>query len=102
MKEQYELPEPIEPETKFYETKQRPDATTDASLRPGDLQPYIQSCNDRRPVAMAQTRPTRDLRHCTGVGGAGGAGVLITGNVLIDRWHLERGGNIAIEGPPGQ
>ena len=30
--------------------------------------------------------------------GAGGAGLLITGNVLIDRWHLERGGNLAIEG----
>lgn len=31
--------------------------------------------------------------------GAGGAGLLITGNVQIDRWHLERAGNIAIEGP---
>ncbi|MFT3818072.1 MAG: NADH:flavin oxidoreductase/NADH oxidase family protein [Rubrivivax sp.] len=30
--------------------------------------------------------------------GAGGAGLLITGNFLIDRWHLERGGNLAIEG----
>ena len=30
--------------------------------------------------------------------GAGGAALLITGNVLIDRWHLERGGNLAIEG----
>nr|HMQ57859.1 NADH:flavin oxidoreductase [Rhizobiaceae bacterium] len=25
-------------------------------------------------------------------------GLLITGNVLVDRWHLERGGNLAIEG----
>ena len=31
--------------------------------------------------------------------GEGGAGLLITGNVLVDRWHLERGGNLAIEGP---
>ncbi len=31
--------------------------------------------------------------------GAGGAGLLITGNILVDRWHLERGGNLAIEGP---
>lgn len=31
--------------------------------------------------------------------GAGGAGLLVTGNVQIDRWHLERAGNIAIEGP---
>lgn len=30
--------------------------------------------------------------------GEGGAGLLITGNVLVDRWHLERGGNLAIEG----
>lgn len=30
--------------------------------------------------------------------GEGGAGMLITGNVLIDRYHLERGGNLAIEG----
>ncbi len=28
--------------------------------------------------------------------GEGGAGVLITGNVLVDRWHLERPGNLAI------
>lgn len=30
--------------------------------------------------------------------GAGGAGLLITGNVIVDRWHLERGGNLAIDG----
>lgn len=30
--------------------------------------------------------------------GEGGAGLLVTGNVLVDRWHLERGGNLAIEG----
>lgn len=30
--------------------------------------------------------------------GRGGAGLLITGNVLVDRWHLERGGNLAIFG----
>ena len=30
--------------------------------------------------------------------GEGGAGLLITGNFLVDRWHLERGGNLAIEG----
>ncbi len=31
--------------------------------------------------------------------GEGGAGLLITGNFVVDRWHLERGGNLAIEGP---
>ena len=30
--------------------------------------------------------------------GEGGSALLITGNVLVDRWHLERGGNLAIEG----
>ena len=30
--------------------------------------------------------------------GRGGAGLLISGNVLVDRWHLERGGNLAIVG----
>ena len=34
--------------------------------------------------------------------GAGGAGLLITGNVQIDRWHLERASNIAIEGRQGK
>ena len=29
----------------------------------------------------------------------GGAGLLITGNVQVSRTHLERPGNIAIEGP---
>jgi len=33
--------------------------------------------------------------------GEGGAALLITGNVLIDRWHLERGGNLAIDGEQG-
>ena len=33
--------------------------------------------------------------------GESGAGLHITGNVLVDRWHLERGGNIAIDGPQG-
>lgn len=31
--------------------------------------------------------------------GEGGAGLLVTGNVLVDRWHLERPGNLAIAEP---
>lgn len=31
--------------------------------------------------------------------GDGGAGLLVAGYVHIDRWHLGRGGNVAIEGP---
>lgn len=30
--------------------------------------------------------------------GLGGAGLLVTGNFVVDRWHLERGGNLAIDG----
>lgn len=30
--------------------------------------------------------------------GRGGAGLLVSGNVLVDRWNLERGGNLAIVG----
>lgn len=30
----------------------------------------------------------------------GGSGLLITGNVQVDRHHLERAGNVIIEGPP--
>ncbi len=31
--------------------------------------------------------------------GESGAGLNILGNVHVDRWHLERGGNVAIDGP---
>lgn len=34
--------------------------------------------------------------------GEGGVGMMITGNVLVDRWHLERGGNLAISGQQDQ
>jgi len=29
----------------------------------------------------------------------GGAGLLITGNIMVDRRYLERPGNVAIDGP---
>lgn len=32
----------------------------------------------------------------------GGAGLLITGNVMVDRRYLERPGNVVIDGPPSQ
>jgi 2,4-dienoyl-CoA reductase-like NADH-dependent reductase (Old Yellow Enzyme family) len=32
----------------------------------------------------------------------GGAGLLLTGNVQIDRRHIERPGNVVIEGPPNK
>lgn len=31
----------------------------------------------------------------------GGAGLLLTGNIQVDRWHLERPGNVAIDGNDG-
>ena len=34
--------------------------------------------------------------------GEGGVGMMVTGNVLVDRWHLERGGNLAVSGPQSE
>ncbi len=50
-------------------------------------------------LADARNRATR--RHVTLYRrwAAGGAGLLLTGNVQVDRRYLERAGNIAIEGP---
>ncbi|MEO1241002.1 MAG: NADH:flavin oxidoreductase/NADH oxidase family protein [Pseudomonadota bacterium] len=50
-------------------------------------------------LADAQNRATE--RHVTIYRrwAEGGAGVLITGNVMVDRRYLERPGNVAIDGP---
>jgi 2,4-dienoyl-CoA reductase-like NADH-dependent reductase (Old Yellow Enzyme family) len=44
---------------------------------------------------MAHERHARLYRRWA----AGGAGLLITGNVMVDRHHLERPGNVVIDGP---
>jgi len=46
--------------------------------------------------------PTPELQRLYEVWGEGGAGLLITGNVMIDRDHLERPGNVVLEGRPDE
>jgi 2,4-dienoyl-CoA reductase-like NADH-dependent reductase (Old Yellow Enzyme family) len=44
--------------------------------------------------------PTPELERLYGMWSDGGAGLLLTGNVIIDRDHLERPGNVVIEREP--
>jgi 2,4-dienoyl-CoA reductase-like NADH-dependent reductase (Old Yellow Enzyme family) len=46
--------------------------------------------------------PTADLGRLYGVWSDGGAGMLLSGNILIDRDHLERPGNVVIDRPPDE
>lgn len=50
-------------------------------------------------VADARNRATSRHQTLYERWGKGGTGLLITGNVMVDRWHLERPGNIVIDGP---
>ena len=50
-------------------------------------------------LADPQGRATPDFERLYGLWSDGGAGLLITGNVQIDRDHLERPGNVIIQGP---
>ncbi|VAW04537.1 2,4-dienoyl-CoA reductase [NADPH] [hydrothermal vent metagenome] len=43
--------------------------------------------------------PTSRLERLYGIWSDGGAGMLLSGNILIDRDHLERPGNILIDRP---
>jgi 2,4-dienoyl-CoA reductase-like NADH-dependent reductase (Old Yellow Enzyme family) len=52
-------------------------------------------------LATAQGVPTAELERLYGLWSDGGAGVLLTGNIQIDRDHLERPGNVIIDGEPG-
>src|SRR5215203_2718945 len=51
-------------------------------------------------LADAKGRPSEALITLFRTWGQGGAGLLITGNVLIDHHHLERAGNVLIDAPP--
>lgn len=51
-------------------------------------------------LATADGLPTPELVRLYSLWAAGGAGMLLTGNVQIDRDHLERPGNVVIDGPP--
>ncbi len=51
-------------------------------------------------LASPEGLPTPELERLYGVWANCGAGLLITGNVQIDRDHLERPGNVVIDGVP--
>jgi 2,4-dienoyl-CoA reductase-like NADH-dependent reductase (Old Yellow Enzyme family) len=51
-------------------------------------------------LATADGRPTAELDTLYRLWSAGGAAMLLTGNVVIDRHHKERPGNVVIDGPP--
>ncbi len=51
-------------------------------------------------LADARGVPTKALERLYGLWSDGGAGTLITGNIIIDRDHLERPGNVIIHGEP--
>ncbi len=51
-------------------------------------------------LADAAGRPTERHQRLYDAWGRGGAGLLITGNVVIDRQHLERPGNVVIDAEP--
>ncbi|MDE2579941.1 MAG: NADH:flavin oxidoreductase/NADH oxidase family protein [Hyphomicrobiales bacterium] len=53
-------------------------------------------------LATIDGRPTPELIRLYDLWARGGAGLLITGNVQIDRTHLERPGNVIIDGPPDE
>ncbi|MEO9635644.1 MAG: NADH:flavin oxidoreductase/NADH oxidase family protein [Parasphingorhabdus sp.] len=43
--------------------------------------------------------PTQELERLYGLWSDGGAGMLLSGNIQVDRDHLERPGNVVIDGP---
>ncbi|RMA82577.1 NADH:flavin oxidoreductase/NADH oxidase family protein [Umboniibacter marinipuniceus] len=47
-------------------------------------------------------RPTEALTNLYRVWSEGGSGLLLSGNIQIDSQHLERPGNVIIEGPPSE
>jgi len=53
-------------------------------------------------LADPQGRATAELERLYGLWADGGSGLLITGNVQIDRDHLERPGNVIIQGPQNE
>ncbi|HWV59214.1 MAG TPA: NADH:flavin oxidoreductase/NADH oxidase family protein [Sphingopyxis sp.] len=51
-------------------------------------------------MATPDGRPAPELDRLYGLWSDGGAGLLIGGNLVIDRDHLERPGNVVIDGTP--
>lgn len=51
-------------------------------------------------LADEYCRPTPELARLYGIWSDGGAGVLLSGNIQVDKSHLERPGNVVIDSPP--
>jgi len=51
-------------------------------------------------LATSRGVPTPELERLYALWSDGGAGILLTGNIQVDRLHLERPGNVIIEGEP--
>ncbi len=51
-------------------------------------------------LATPDGRPTPELERLYGIWSDGGAGMLLTGNIIIDKDHLERPGNVVIDRAP--
>ena len=51
-------------------------------------------------LATADGRPTPELERLYGLWSDGGAGMLLSGNIQIDRDHLERPGNVVVDRAP--
>ncbi len=74
-------------------------------------QPLILPCGATLPNRLAKAamtegladtggRPTAELERLYGIWSDGGAGMLLSGNIQIDRDHLERPGNVIIDRAP--
>ena len=53
-------------------------------------------------LATAEGIPTAELARLYGLWSDGGAGMLLSGNIIIDKDHLERPGNVVIDRPPSR
>jgi 2,4-dienoyl-CoA reductase-like NADH-dependent reductase (Old Yellow Enzyme family) len=53
-------------------------------------------------LATPRGAPTPELERLYSLWSDGGASVLISGNIQVDRDHLERPGNVIIDGEPGR
>lgn len=92
-----------------------PDVRTDDTTLPGEAasaplrRPLTLACGQVLPnriakaamtegLADARMQPSAELERLYARWSRGGAGLLITGNVQLERWVLERPGNVVIDG----
>lgn len=53
-------------------------------------------------LATPDGRPTPELERLYGIWSDGGAGMLLSGNIIVDKDHLERPGNVVIDREPDE